>query len=107
MYSITVGCSLPFTRGMIRIFLIPADVDGSPDVDVTQLAIEMDRFHVSLTQGLNTITRSSSESPFVAKSRDSLYELQRRLMQGTITEDQFNWAGCGWPKVKIEQHIHR
>jgi len=97
-YSISVGCSLPFTRGMIRIFLIPADVDRSPDVDVTQLAIEMDRFHVSLTQGLNTITRSSSESSFVAKSRDSLYELQRRLMQGTITEDQFNWAGCGWPK---------
>jgi len=97
-YSITVASSLPLTRGMIRIFLIPADVAISPEVDITQLAIEMDRFQVSLTQGLNTISRSSSESSFVAKSRDSLYELQRRLMQGTITEDQFNWAGCGWPK---------
>ena len=100
-YSITVASSLPLTQGMIRIFLIPADVAISPEVDITQLAIEMDRFQVSLTQGLNTISRSSSESSFVAKSRDSLYELQRRLMQGTITEDQFNWAGCGWPKVSL------
>jgi len=97
-YTITVTSSLPSTSGMIRIFLIPGDVYLSPEVDITQLAIEMDRFHVILTKGVNTITRKSTESSFVAKHRDSLYDLQNKLMWGALTQDQFNWAGCGWPK---------
>eukprot|EP00092_Neocalanus_flemingeri_P020545 GFUD01022258.1.p1 GENE.GFUD01022258.1~~GFUD01022258.1.p1 ORF type:complete len:764 (+),score=170.77 GFUD01022258.1:69-2360(+) len=98
-YTFTVHSSLPPTRGMVRIFLIPADVHlSSDDVDVTQLAIEMDRFQVSLTRGLNSISRRSADSSFVSKRRDTLYELQTKLMWGLVTEDQFNWAGCGWPK---------
>ena len=100
-YTITVTSSLPSTSGMIRIFLIPGDVYLTPEVDISQLAIEMDRFHVSLTKGVNTITRQSTESSFVAKHRDSLYDLQNKLMWGALTQDQFNWAGCGWPKVRL------
>jgi len=97
-YTITVTSNHNMAEGMVRIFLIPAAKYLSPGSDITQLAIEMDRFYVSLNQGNNTIVRQNTESAFIAKHRDTLYELQERLLWGSLTQDQFNWAGCGWPE---------
>jgi len=96
-YRISVH-STQRSKGMIRIFLIPASVKKTVHMDITQLIIEMDRFHVSLTQGENTFTRKSTESPFFAKQRPSLKELQEKLRTSQMSEDEFNWAGCGWPR---------
>jgi len=85
------------TRGIVRTFLLPAEVPMDSHVEITQLAVELDRFHVHLTYGDNTITRRSSDSSFLAKNRKSLHELQKMLMQGQISQDEFNWGGCGWP----------
>eukprot|EP00092_Neocalanus_flemingeri_P025775 GFUD01027941.1.p1 GENE.GFUD01027941.1~~GFUD01027941.1.p1 ORF type:complete len:745 (-),score=133.69 GFUD01027941.1:49-2283(-) len=85
------------SRGIIRIFLMPAKIPSSSHADITQLAVELDRFHVELAKGQNTITRKSQDSSFLAKKRSSLYELQKMLRRGVITQDQFNWGGCGWP----------
>ena len=64
-------------KGMIRIFLIPASIKKTVHMDITQLTIEMDRFHVSLTRGDNTFTRKSTESAFFAKQRPSLKSFRK------------------------------
>eukprot|EP00092_Neocalanus_flemingeri_P019214 GFUD01020814.1.p1 GENE.GFUD01020814.1~~GFUD01020814.1.p1 ORF type:complete len:788 (+),score=177.59 GFUD01020814.1:86-2449(+) len=96
-YTITAQVTKS-TRGMVRIFLIPTNIPDSPNADITQLAIEMDRFHVTLAPGDNTLTRKSTESSFVTKPRVSLRELQDMLRTSQISEDEFNWSGCGWPR---------
>jgi len=87
-----------YTKGMVRIFILPAVIPTGPQVDVTQLAVELDRFHVNLIAGINTITRKSIDSSFLAKKQLSLYELQEKLIAEEISEDEFNWGGCGWPR---------
>merc|ERR1719154_46358 len=96
-YNIQVEASIR-TRGIFRIFLIPAEVPRGSYVKISQLAVELDRFHVNLAPGINTITRKSRESSFLAKNQFSLYELQMKLIRREISEDQFNWGGCGWPE---------
>jgi len=86
------------TKGMVRIFILPGVIPTGPQVDVTQLAVELDRFHVNLTAGINNIARKSTDSSFLAKRQLSLYELQKKLLEKEISEDEFNWGGCGWPK---------
>jgi len=94
--------SLEKTRGIMRIFLIPAEIpSSSPHVKVSQLAVEMDRFHVELKEGKNYIQRKSIESTFTAKKRRSLYELQKMLLEDSISQDEFNWGGCGWPQEML------
>ena len=100
IYNISIGTSHSLVRGMVRIFLFPDIKSLSPDTDITQLVIELDRFHVFLVNGENTIVRQSVESSFVAKHRNTLYELQNKLLTGVLTRDQFIWGGCGWPKVR-------
>jgi len=89
------------TQGLMRIFLIPAGIRLPPHTDVTQVAIEMDRFLIMLNPGDNYFTRHSSSSPFIAKSSMPLVELQERLLMGEISEEQFNYAGCGWPGTMV------
>jgi len=98
--SVTTSHSVK-VKGMARIFLIPDSKYLPPDSDITQIAIEIDRFHVHLNEGDNTIIRQSIHSSFVAKHRDTLFELQNRLLWGELTQDQFNWGGCGWPKEML------
>lgn len=89
------------SQGIVRIFLIPAGIRLPTHTDVTQVAIEMDRFLVQLRTGNNYFKRESSRSPFITKSPLPLGELQDRLLQGSVTEDEFNWAGCGWPESMV------
>jgi len=89
------------TRAMVRIFILPADIPRGPQVEVSQLAVELDRFHVNLSAGSNSITRKSHDSSFLAKRRWSLYELQEMLIADEISQDEFNWGGCGWPEEML------
>eukprot|EP00088_Acartia_fossae_P045477 TRINITY_DN489_c0_g1_i3.p1 TRINITY_DN489_c0_g1~~TRINITY_DN489_c0_g1_i3.p1 ORF type:complete len:1136 (-),score=158.66 TRINITY_DN489_c0_g1_i3:71-3478(-) len=89
------------TQGIMRIFLIPAGIRLPAHTDVTQVAVEMDRFLIFLNPGSNYFTRRSTSSPFVTKSAMPLVELQERLLMGQITEEQFNWSGCGWPQSMV------
>lgn len=84
--------------GLGRMFLIPAGISLTGNTDVTQVAIEMDRFILNLNAGNNTITRTSRQSPYLSKAPMGLVDLQNRLIQGQINQDTFNWAGCGWPE---------
>jgi len=85
-------------RGICRTFMIPANVSIQAEVDITQVAIEIDRFHFTLNRGHNTIVRHSNESPFLGKSNEPLHGLQQRFLRGQVSEAQFNQAGCGWPQ---------
>jgi len=87
------------TQGILRFFLIPAGIRLPSHTDITQVAIEMDRFLIFMNPGDNYFSRHSSSSPFVSKSSMPLVELQERLLLGQITEEQFNWSGCGWPQT--------
>jgi len=89
------------TKGMVRIFILPSAIPIGPQVEVSQLAVELDRFKVNLSNGTNIIERKSSDSSFLAKKQLSLYELQVKLLAGEISEDQFNWGGCGWPEEML------
>eukprot|EP00088_Acartia_fossae_P045480 TRINITY_DN489_c0_g2_i1.p1 TRINITY_DN489_c0_g2~~TRINITY_DN489_c0_g2_i1.p1 ORF type:complete len:894 (-),score=28.05 TRINITY_DN489_c0_g2_i1:51-2426(-) len=89
------------TQGILRIFLIPAGLRLPSHTDITQVAIEMDRFLIFLNPGSNYFNRHSSRSPFVSKSALPLIDLQERLLMGQISEEQFNWSGCGWPESMV------
>jgi hypothetical protein len=88
-------------QGILRFFLIPSGIRLPAHTDVTQVAIEMDRFLIFLNPGDNYFTRHSTSSPFVSKSAMPLVELQERLLMGEISEEQFNWSGCGWPQSMV------
>jgi len=90
-----------YIKGMVRIFILPAVIPAGLQVNVTQLAVELDRFHVNLIAGINNIARKSTDSSFLAKRQLSLYELQKKLLAGEISENEFNWGGCGWPKEML------
>jgi len=89
------------TQGILRIFLIPANLRLPSHTDVTQVAIEMDRFLVFLNPGDNYFNRHSTRSPFITKNTMGLLELQEALISGNITEDEFSWSGCGWPASMV------
>jgi len=89
------------THGLLRIFLIPADITLPSDTEVTQVSIEMDRFLVFMNEGDNYFVRESTRSPFVTRSPLPLGELQDRLLQGDISDEEFNWSGCGWPETLV------
>lgn len=54
-----------------------------------------------LNPGDNYFTRHSQALHFIAKSSMPLVELQERLLMGEISEEQFNYAGCGWPGTMV------
>jgi len=89
------------TQGLLRIFLIPAGIRLPAHTDITQVAIEMDRFLIFMNPGDNYFERHSSRSPFITKSPMPLGDLQDALLAGNVTEDEFNWSGCGWPETMV------
>lgn len=99
-YHISVESSHD-VHGLLRIFLIPAGVVLPADTDVTQVAIEMDRFLIFLHKGENYFVRESSRSPFITQTPPSLEDLQEALLQGEMSEEEFNWSGCGWPESMV------
>jgi len=88
-------------QGLLRIFLIPANIRITEGSDVTQVAIEMDRLLIFMNPGDNYYVRNSTRSPFVTKASMPLGELQDRLLQGTVSAEDFSWSGCGWPQTMV------
>ncbi|CAH2007165.1 unnamed protein product [Acanthoscelides obtectus] len=86
--------------GTCRIFLAPKfDERGNPWLfrDQKNLFIEMDKFMVSLKQGRNTITRSSSQSSVTIPFERTFRDLDANRPTGRDSLAQFNFCGCGWP----------
>ena len=79
------------TEGVIRVFLKPYGAEGN------KIILEMDHFYTKLKSGPNMIERDEASSPHLSKSGLSLTDLQDKLMNGLLSKDQFDWAGCGWP----------
>nr|CCA94916.1 hemocyanin subunit b [Euphrynichus bacillifer] len=77
----------------VRIFLGPKyDELGNeiPPNELRHLMIELDKFHVELKPGLNTVERESSESSVTIGTRPSL----SKLASG---ESSHEYCSCGWP----------
>ena len=91
-------------RAFVRLFLLPAGVVVPRHTDITQVTIELDRFNVDLVPGSNSVQRRDSDSSFLSHRRPDLLSLQQQLLQGQLSRDQLNWAGCGWPE---ELHLPR
>nr|CAH7714652.1 unnamed protein product [Callosobruchus chinensis] len=87
-------------QGTCRIFLAPKfDERGNPWLfrDQKNLFIELDKFMVSLKQGRNTITRSSSQSSVTIPFERTFRDLDTNRPVGGDQLAQFNFCGCGWP----------
>jgi len=82
-------------QAKMRIFLIPKD---TPDRK-KPLVMEMDRFLVTLTRGMNTITRRDVESTAAGNRQRSLLELEKDLSASEISTPELEqYDGCGWPQ---------
>ena len=93
-YKFVVNSNFANVKAKVRIFLIP---NNTPNPK-SPLAVEMDRFLVSLKKGTNTITRESSDSTVVAKRQRTLLELQDDFAHNNIDEPELElFDGCGWP----------
>merc|ERR1712142_1191664 len=57
-----MGRSQASAQGLLRIFLIPANIRITEGSDVTQVAIEMDRLLIFMNPGDNYYVRNSSRS---------------------------------------------
>jgi len=81
-------------KAKVRIFLIPKETPQNS----APLAIEMDKFLVTLKRGNNLLRRNSKQTPVTGKRQRSLLELQEALSSGNITERELGqFEGCGWP----------
>ncbi|XP_055838202.1 phenoloxidase 2-like [Episyrphus balteatus] len=102
-YDIRVTNSGGNRKGTCRIFICPkADERGAPlrMNEIKNMAIELDKFTVTLNPGENTIRRRSSESsvtiPFERSFRRTIpSDQQTAENQAALSE--FRFCGCGWP----------
>ena len=76
---------------VIRVFMIPRGGN-------IRTTIQMDLFYQELQPGLNYIRREELDAPHLSKSRWSLHQLQSRLLNGQVSQMDFSWGGCGWPR---------
>ena len=81
-------------QAKVRIFLIPK---GNQQQSAT-LAVEMDRFLVTLDRGNNVLTRDSCQTPVTGKPQRSLLELQQALLNNMTDFELGIFEGCGWPQ---------
>ncbi|XP_059618290.1 phenoloxidase subunit 1-like [Phlebotomus argentipes] len=99
-WRITVNNDSGATRqGTCRIFMCPrTDERGMPFTfrDQRVLMIEMDRFTVNLSPGVNTINRRDEESN-VTIPYDRTFRNIGTAARRPLGQDQFNFCGCGWP----------
>merc|ERR1711936_412087 len=93
-YRIVVSSKFTRVKAKLRIFLIPKKTPSNKE----PLAVEMDRFLISLRKGNNNIIRKSSQSTVTGKRQRSLIELQEALFSGNISDSELSqFEGCGWP----------
>lgn len=98
-YDVRVTNTGPSRRGTCRIFLCPKkDERGAAlkMVDVKNLAIELDKFHVNINPGQNTFKRRSSESSVTIPFERSFRRIDTKLVGDELA--QFRFCGCGWPE---------
>ncbi|XP_055688055.1 phenoloxidase 2-like [Lutzomyia longipalpis] len=87
-------------QGTCRIFICPRnDERGLPFTfrDQRLLMIEMDRFTVNLSPGVNTINRRDEESNVTIPYNRTFRNISTAAVPAGQTQDQFNFCGCGWP----------
>ncbi|GFT57363.1 hemocyanin F chain [Nephila pilipes] len=85
------------TKATVRIFLAPVYDELGRAIslnDQRRFFIELDKFHVTLTAGKNTITRNSIDSSVTTKAAPSFEEL---LRGDKGTEEDDSYCACGWP----------
>jgi len=80
------------TPAIVRVFMMPSMEGGNRAV------IHMDHFYVELSPGINRVSREELDAPHLSKSRWSLDRLQDSLMTGQMSQADFSWGGCGWPR---------
>jgi len=81
------------TPAIVRVFMMPS-IEGVGN----RATIHMDHFYVELNPGINRVSRDELDAPHLSKSRWSLNQLQESLMTGQMTQGDFSWGGCGWPR---------
>ncbi|XP_017775911.1 PREDICTED: phenoloxidase 2-like [Nicrophorus vespilloides] len=100
-YNITVNNQAGAGKmGTCRVFLAPKfDERGNPWLfrDQKNLFIELDKFVVTLRQGMNTITRTSDLSSVTIPFERTFRNLDNSRPTGGEALAQFNFCGCGWP----------
>jgi len=77
---------------IVRVFMMPSMEGGNRAI------IHMDHFYVELSPGINRVSREELDAPHLSKSRWSLDRLQDSLMTGQMSQADFSWGGCGWPR---------
>jgi len=81
------------TPAIVRVFMLPS-MEGVGN----KATIHMDHFYLDLSPGITEVTREELDAPHLSKSRWSLDQLQDSLMTGQISQADFSWGGCGWPR---------
>ncbi|XP_013776190.1 hemocyanin AA6 chain-like, partial [Limulus polyphemus] len=85
-------------NAVVRIFLAPRDNELGNRLeldDQRHLFIELDKFHVVLNPGENTITRKSKDSSVTLSKERTIDE----LMKGEgLNDDNNEFCSCGWPQ---------
>ncbi|KAF7994702.1 hypothetical protein HCN44_004174 [Aphidius gifuensis] len=87
--------------GTCRIFIGPKfDENGLPYTFRAQksLMIEMDKFTVTLKNGINVIERQSNDSSVTIPFERTFRNLDKKRPTGGSTLEDFNFCGCGWPQ---------
>ncbi|GLV31116.1 Prophenoloxidase 2 [Carabus blaptoides fortunei] len=101
-YNIQVANQGNQRMGTCRIFLGPKnDESGRAWLlrDQRLLMVELDRFTVTLRQGVNTIVRRSTDSSVTIPFERTFRDLDtQRPAEGDDALAEFNFCGCGWPQ---------
>merc|ERR1719431_841233 len=81
------------TPAIVRVFMLPIMEEHT-----NKATIHMDHFYLDLSPGITEVTREELDAPHLSKSRWSLNQLQNTLMAGQMSQRDFTWGRCGWPR---------
>ncbi|XP_053674090.1 uncharacterized protein LOC128724390 [Anopheles nili] len=95
-YRLQVACSGGARPATVRFFLSPKRNERGTLLtfeEQRRLAIELDRFKVNLTPGINTIIRRSMNSSVTIPYERTF----RNVSQSNAGDEMFRFCSCGWP----------
>ncbi|XP_055918390.1 uncharacterized protein LOC129950477 [Eupeodes corollae] len=99
-YDIKVTNSGANRRGTCRIFLCPKTDERGTTLkmdEVKNMAIELDKFTVTLNPGQNTIKRRSNQSSLTIPFERSFRRIIPDVNRPPESEAEYRFCGCGWP----------
>ncbi|XP_058835597.1 phenoloxidase 8-like [Topomyia yanbarensis] len=90
------------SRGTVRIFMAPKTDDRNTTLKYDEwrrYVIELDKFVVTLTPGVNRITRRSNQSSVTVAYNRTFRQIKTEAQIPKKDDlEQFRFCGCGWPE---------